>query len=99
MLEKVEEAKACKQARKSGWKNCKIGVNGKPDRLFWQRKVYAWVEFKIRPNKPTPLQQKKIDELRDDGENVTVAYSVEECLAFLRSLEWWRNDYVDTQGP
>lgn len=98
MLESVLERKAIKKAKDRGWHTMKAGQNGKPDRLFWQRRVYAWVELKIWPNKPTPLQERKIRELKDQGEAVYVCYTVEEVLAALVENEWWRNEPIDTQG-
>ncbi len=96
MLEKAIEAAAVKKAKARGWSHKKIGTNGYPDRLFWQRRVYCWVEMKRPGEKPTVLQAKRITELKTEGERVTIAHSADECMDFLNSHSWWLN--VDTQG-
>lgn len=98
MLESALEKKAVEKAKKRGWHSMKAGQNGKPDRLFWSHRTYTWVELKIWPNTPTPLQERKIRELKDQGEAVYVCYTVEEVLAALAENEWWRNEPIDTQG-
>lgn len=100
MLEKDLERKATGKAKRRGWASQKIGVGGKPDRIYWQRRVYIWCEFKIWPNKPTPLQERKIRELRESGEEVVIAYTEDDILSVLAAAEWWRNDRsgVDTGG-
>lgn len=98
MLESYLESRSVARAKTRGWYSMKAGQNGKPDRIFWQRRVYVWIELKIHPNKPTVLQQRKIDELKEQGEAVYVCYTVEEALAALIENEWWRNDHIDTQG-
>lgn len=97
MLERAIEAASVKDAKKDGWAHQKVGVNGRPDRLFWQRRIYVWVEFKRPGEEPTVLQARKIKELVEQGERVHVAHSRDECRTFLRSHSWWLND-VDTQG-
>lgn len=98
MLESALESKAVKQAKRRGWAAKKIGTNGYPDHIFWQRRVHIWVEFKIWPNRPTPLQQKQIDRLKEQDELVHVSFTIEDFIEFIDKHSWWRNDYVDTGG-
>lgn len=92
MRESAIEEAARTRAKRRGWNSVKVGFDGRPDRLFWQRKVYAWVEFKRAGEVPTRLQAVQIARLRADGESVTVAHSADECQTFLDSLAWWLND-------
>jgi hypothetical protein len=100
MRESSLEQSSVRREKRRGWNSIKIGVNGWPDRQFRQRRVYVWVEYKVRPNKPTTLQAKRIRELIDEGEFVHVCYSADEVTAALDSHSWWLNDrgFVDTQG-
>lgn len=40
-----------------------------------------WIEFKVGKNKCTPAQVERIEQLRADGHNVAVCYTLEEGIA------------------
>jgi len=79
MLEKELEQKCCNLARAKGWQVYKFvspGQRGVPDRLFIKGSpkgtLVVFVEFKRKGNRPTPLQERKIAQLRDAGCRVLV---------------------------
>lgn len=62
----------------------RMGVKaGVPD-IFVARGCHnylgCWIELKIAPNKPTPLQLKFIDAMREEGYCCHIAWSAEEAI-------------------
>ena len=47
--------------------------------VIW-RGVHVWIELKVRPNGPTPLQIYEIEQIRKAGGQAYVCYSVEAVL-------------------
>ena len=87
-LETYIENTVVKHAKKTGWKQRKlgwIGRHGAPDRVFFKGGVLLFVEFKQRGKKPTPNQEKEIGELRDEGMLVFVIDNIEAGIALLDS--------------
>jgi len=93
MLESAIEASAVKKARRAGWRSVKIGFSGLPDRQFFQRRIYIWIEFKRPGNGLSPLQRVKFAELEAAGELAYVARSADECMGYLNEHSWWLNDH------
>lgn len=97
MLESALQTQVRKDGLKRGWAGMKCGQNGKPDYHWWKRGRHLWFEYKIWPNKPTPLQNRKISELREQGELVYVIYTREEATAAFIENDPGRNS-IDFQG-
>ena len=91
MREKVIEQKLVKAVRESGGLALKLvcpGFNGVPDRLllFMGGKV-AFVEVKAPGEKPRPLQEHRIAQLRDLGFKVFVVDSEEAVRAMMDKIK------------
>jgi len=85
MRESVIERKACEAARSLGWDNRKMDSRrGDPDRLFFRKGVYVWCEFKKPGKTPTPLQRRRMLDLKERGERVLWADNVEDVIAYLK---------------
>ncbi len=69
--EKAIEDKVVKWANKEGWLALKFtphGDVGWPDRIFVSpRGAHCWIEFKAPGKLPTPLQSKRIEQMRSNG--------------------------------
>ena len=87
MLEKDIEAKVVKWAKKNGWLSIKytpMGVRGWPDRIFISPEGrHVWIEFKKPPNKPTELQQYRIDSLKKQRVLVAWFNDADDCIIYL----------------
>ena len=91
MKEKAVEQKLVKAVRDSGGLALKLvcpGFNGVPDRLllFMEGKV-AFVEVKAPGEKPRPLQEHRIVQLRDLGFKVYVLDNVEKIGEIIREIQ------------
>lgn len=74
------EAKVCDLAKRAGWLAYKFvspSQRGVPDRIFIRAGRIAFVEFKAPGARPTALQWRMIERLRDAGCEVHVCDSVE----------------------
>lgn len=82
MLERQIEKKACDLAKEAGWLVFKFvspAQRGVPDRIFIRQRRIVFVEFKVPGAKPTKLQWRMIERLRDQGCEVHVCDSVESA--------------------
>lgn len=89
-LESAIVSKSILEARRRGWFACKIHGNayqlaGLPDILCIKGGRAAWMEAKRPGNKPTPVQVRRMQELRDAGCSVAVIHSAAEAAAFLEA--------------
>ena len=84
MLEKEIERKVCKYAQEkriATYKFTSPGHRSVPDRMFITEIGYLWfVEFKRKGMKPTPLQEREHQRLRDRGMLVVVIDTVEDGI-------------------
>jgi|TARA_R110000803_G_scaffold116981_1_gene185536 Holliday junction resolvase len=81
MLEKTIEKQVCDYAKQKGWLVYKFvspGQRGVPDRIFLREGSCFFIEFKATGKKPSKLQWRKINELRDIGFDVYVIDKVHE---------------------
>jgi len=81
-LEKDEEAKFCRWARKEGFLVRKMnGLSERhwPDRMILGQGKVLFLEFKRQGGKLTPGQEAMIDELREAGFAADVVHSCEEA--------------------
>lgn len=53
---------------------------GRPDSLIMRRGKTVWTEFKMYPNKPTPIQAAVIKSLQQAGQNVLVVSFKEDTI-------------------
>ena len=80
MLESQLEKKCTELAKSSGWLAFKFtspSNRGVPDRIYLKNGVCKFVEFKRKGCVPTPLQNKRIAQLREQGFLVFVVDSLE----------------------
>ena len=80
MLESQIEKKCTAIAKAQGWLAFKFSSpsnRGVPDRIYLKNGVCKFVEFKRKGLLPTPLQSKRIEQLRAQGFSVFVVDSVE----------------------
>lgn len=88
MLEKALVGKIVAASKNLGWFPIKIHGNayqmaGLPDVLLVKEGRAAWIEVKVPGNKTSPIQDKRIADLRKFGCPVCVAYSVQDAESFL----------------
>lgn len=91
MLRRTREStieRQCVQAAEAdGWSQIKISNNRSwPDRLFWKRRTYVWVEMKRTGGKPRPQQLRTIQRLNDQGEHAFYVDTLEGFVARLNAL-------------
>ena len=90
MLEKQIERYFCKKVKELGGLAVKLsptGTAGMPDRLvLLPGRRIAFVEFKAPEQKPRPLQQKRINELRKLGFKAVCLDSYRKVDAFLEAV-------------
>lgn len=70
MRESTNEGIVCREAKALGISNHKLsGPNdrGKADRIFMRKGKAVFMELKATGEKPTQLQEKRLQERRDDG--------------------------------
>ena len=89
-LEGDIEHAAWKQAKARGWYTFKLNSRsgrGFPDRLFIHNNsgqpVIVFIEFKQPGRKPTKLQARRIEELKELGVNADWADSVKRAMEIL----------------
>jgi Holliday junction resolvase len=76
------ERKACDLAKEAGWLVFKFvspAQRGVPDRIFIRQGRIVFIEFKAPGARPTKLQWRMIERLRDQGCEVHVCDSVESA--------------------
>lgn len=90
MREREIEAALVKAVKAAGglcWKFVSPGTNGVPDRIvIMPERPAVFVELKAPGQKPTALQLKQHDELRQRGQRVEVIDSKEAVKAFVQGL-------------
>ena len=89
MLEKPIEAATRKYAIKNGWLTYKFkspSQKGVPDRIFIKDGQNVYVEFKATGKKPTELQSRVHQQMREYGALVFVIDSIESGIALLESF-------------
>jgi Holliday junction resolvase len=82
MRERDIERKACDLAKEAGWLVFKFvspAQRGVPDRIFIRQGRIVFIEFKAPSARPTKLQWRMIERLRDQGCEVYVCDSVESA--------------------
>jgi Holliday junction resolvase len=88
-------AKIVKDAKALGFWTFKIAggpfqTAGIPDLLCVRGGIAVFLEVKVAPNKPTPLQLRRIEEIKEvGGATATVVYSREEALQILKEVATW----------
>ena len=91
MREKIVEGKLNKAVRQSGGLALKFvspGFNGVPDRLLlFPGGRLAFCEVKAPGEKPRPLQEHRMEQLREMGFRVYVVDSVEQIGAMICEIE------------
>ena len=90
MNESAIERKFCKYAAKLGIWNCKLGVNGWPDRMFiFPEKLVAFIEFKTPTGRVSERQQVVLEELSKRGVPVFVIRecTLESVYAFANAVD------------
>ena len=70
--ESAVERKAVADAKAAGWLETKVHKRGWPDRLFFRKRVYIWVEFKAPGETPRENQLRRLERLYASGERVLV---------------------------
>lgn len=83
-LESKIESKWNAVAKKHGWRNRKLKTvqqNGDPDRIYFRKKECLLIEYKRKDREPTPLQEKRHKEWREDGFVVLVIDKIDLQLA------------------
>jgi predicted methyltransferase MtxX (methanogen marker protein 4) len=90
MREKEVEAALTKAVKGVGglcWKFVSPGMSGVPDRIvLLPNKPMLFVELKAPGRKPTPLQSKRHEELRNRGFRVELIDSKEDAKALVLEL-------------
>jgi Holliday junction resolvase len=90
-LEKTIVSAICAEARRLGWWVMKThggqfgSAVGIPDLLAIRGGMAVWMEAKRPGQKVTPIQMRRIDELKTAGCRVAVVTSVREATDFLSS--------------
>ena len=92
--EKVIEAYLVKKVREYGGiclKYSNPGMTGYPDRvILFPDGITVWVEVKSKGQKPKPIQEIRIKEIRDLGHNVASKEEVDsllQCTKFFHDTE------------
>ena len=62
-------------------------TSGIPDISGVYRGISVWCETKMPGNKPSKIQEYRIEQIRKSGGQVVVAYSVEEALKLLDEVD------------
>lgn len=97
-LESYVERKACKWAKSNGWfirKLSWIGRPSAPDRFFAKGGRVVLIEFKRRGKKPTKLQAREIEELREAGVETYVCDNADDAITVLNFRPNFRPDIDD----
>lgn len=96
--EKVIEAYLVKKVREYGGiclKYSNPGMTGYPDRvILFPDGITVWVEVKSKGQRPKPIQEIRIREIRDLGHNVAVVSSKEEVDSLLQCTKFFHD--IDT---
>ena len=88
-------AKIVKAAKGLGFWTFKIAggpfqTAGIPDLLCIRGGIAVFLEVKVAPNKPTPLQLQRIKEIKEvGGAEATVVYGVDEAVEVLTEVASW----------
>ena len=75
------------------------GVVGYPDRMFWLGPFIVFIEFKRPGEVPEPVQEIRINELRQDGHTVGVFDDSDLAIAFLEATLLsadWRKTHAES---
>ena len=86
MLEKHIEKTCVNLAKKQGFETRKvkfIASNGAPDRIFFKKGRFIWVEFKTTGGVVSELQKAQINKLREAGQEVYVIWDLESFKGIL----------------
>ncbi len=81
MLEKHIEKTCVNLAKKQGFETRKvkfIASNGAPDRIFFKKGRFIWVEFKTTGGVVSELQKAQINKLREAGQEVYIIFSIDD---------------------
>ena len=81
MKENIIEKTVCEYAKKNDWLVYKFSSpsnKGVPDRIFIKEGLILFIEFKASKAKPTKLQQKVINHLKDENCNVFVIDNIDK---------------------
>lgn len=90
LSEKAVESTVTKYAVSKGWASFKFAspaCRGVPDRMFLKGGFCLFIEFKAPGGKTTPLQDKRIGELRDQGMVVHIIDNVSDGLELLNLFD------------
>lgn len=55
-----------------------IASNGAPDRIFFKKGRFIWVEFKTTGGVVSELQKAQINKLRESGQEVYIIFSIND---------------------
>jgi len=61
-------------------------TSGILDMIVIWRGVHIWIELKVQPNKPTPLQLYEIKKIQEAGGYAVVCYSVDEVMEAVKNV-------------
>ncbi|OFQ98606.1 VRR-NUC domain-containing protein [Alloscardovia sp. HMSC034E08] len=89
MNERTIEAKLKNAVETSGglcWKLVCPGITGVPDRICLMRNRVVFVELKAPDKKPRPIQQHRMNQLREQGFTALVVDSVDGIQEVLDAL-------------
>lgn len=89
MLERDIERKVCQYAEKNGWLTFKFtspANRGVPDRLLIRNGQVIFIEFKAKGKKPTALQTKIINKIRQYGCAVYVIDDLDDGRGLIDEL-------------
>lgn len=85
MNESTIERTVTLYAKRAGWVSMKLsGPNdrGKPDRMYLRRGVAVFIEFKAPGKLPTALQQRWLQEIREQGFSAACVNNFEDGKKF-----------------
>lgn len=89
MLERDIERRVCQYADKKGWLSFKFtspANRGVPDRLLINNGRVIFIEFKQKGKKPTPLQDRIINKIRQHAGEVYVVDDLDEGKRLIDEL-------------
>ena len=86
MLESKVSKRLCSEMKKRGWFHRRIirtSTPGDPDHYFYKDSRVIWVETKRAGKEARPLQEYRVNEIRESGQECYVISGEEELKQFL----------------
>lgn len=91
MKESIIENKVCEYAKNKGWLVYKFTSPGNisvPDRIFIRREIIFMIEFKAEGKKPTKLQEKTINKIKNEKIEVFIIDNIDKGIKIINSYEF-----------